>query len=59
MEPLEKQAAEEPVAGPHVSEPAVSASPEAEGGNQNAKPRRRESAWETVRSLLVVLLGVF
>jgi signal peptidase I len=25
----------------------------------DAKPRRRESAWETVRSLLVVLLGVF
>ena len=59
MEPLEKQAAEGPVAGPHVSEPAVSASPEAEGGNQDARPRRRESAWETVRSLLVVLLGVF
>ena len=59
MEPLEKQAEEGPVEGPNVSEPVVSASPEPEGESLGAKSRRRESAWETVRSLLVVLVGVF
>jgi signal peptidase I len=33
--------------------------PEPVGESLDARPRRRESAWETVRSLLVVLLGVF
>jgi len=59
MEPLEKPSADGPVAGPQVSEPAASNSPEPEAENPNGKSRRRESAWETVRSLLVVLLGVF
>ena len=59
MEPLEKQTTDGPVAEPPVSEPALSNSPQPEHENPEAKSRRRESAWVTVRSLLVVLLGVF
>jgi len=59
MEPLENQTAEGPVSGQPVSEPAASNSPEPEGEKPDGRSRRRESAWETVRSLLVVLLGVF
>jgi signal peptidase I len=49
MEPLEKKPEENTV--PESSAGAPVAAP--------AKPQRRESTWETVRSLLVVLLGVF
>jgi signal peptidase I len=49
MEPLENQNTERPNTEP----------PEPISESPDAKPRRRESAWETVRSLLVVLLGVF
>jgi len=49
MEPLENQDAGQPSTEP----------PEPVSESPDAKPRRRESAWETVRSLLVVLLGVF
>jgi signal peptidase I len=54
MEPLEN----ETTGGP-VSEPPVSGPPDAAGENPAAKSGHRESVWETVRSLLVVLLGVF
>jgi len=59
MEPLENQTADGPVSGQPVSEPAASGSPEPESEKPEATSRRRESAWETVRSLLVVLVGVF
>jgi len=49
MEPLENQNTERPNTEP----------PEPISESPDGKPRRRESAWETVRSLLVVLLGVF
>lgn len=49
MEPLENQ----PVATP------VSESPELADEGAAKKPARRESVWETVRSLLIVLVGVF
>jgi len=49
MEPLENNANASP-----VSEP-----PEPPGEGASAKSGRRESIWETVRSLLIVLVGVF
>jgi len=49
MEPLDDKNTGRPYTEP----------PEPVGESLDAKPRRRESAWETVRSLLVVLLGVF
>jgi len=49
MEPLEKNPEEIAVSEPVAEVPAPGP----------AKPERRETAWETVRSLLIVLLGVF
>jgi signal peptidase I len=50
MEPLEAKSMEEKSA-PDVPSPA--------GQTTLAKPQRRESVWETVRSLLIVMVGVF
>ncbi len=59
MEPLENQTADGPVSGQPISEPAASGSPEPESEKPEATSRRRESACrKTVRSLLVVLVGV-
>jgi signal peptidase I len=50
MEPLETKPEEEKSA-PDAPSPAGQAAP--------AQPPRRESVWETIRSLLIVLVGVF
>ncbi len=49
MEPPEKETTATPVSGP----------PEPASESPGTKTGRRESVWETVRSLLIVLLGVF
>jgi signal peptidase I len=49
MEPLENETAGQP----------ASEAPEPPGENRGTKSGHRESVWETVRSLLVVLVGVF
>ena len=64
MEPLENKTTGEPVSEPPaplhpVSDPPDSDPPEPGSESSGAKPKHRESVWETVRSLLVVLLGVF
>ena len=59
MEPLENKTTGGPVSEAPVSGPPVTAPPEPANENPRGKSGHRESVWETVRSLLVVLLGVF